>query len=295
MRHAPPVRPRGAHGAISVSWYASGRRRTTDASAHAAGAQVPAADAGALVQVDHDRPGRPQPGRASSMPSRSKSAVPRLLERAQDPVSVVLGGDEVLRASPSACARCRCRRTARASSSRSTGRGRGGRARGRAPRRRHRVDLGRRSEHLLVEVVDLAVRAWKLRQKPPRRKRASGAAFGLARRAARRETIASSGGSAHWVISDVGAGRARRRGRPAGGRSSQPDGVTVVSQSAFSSSAVEEPLHPARLAPAVLEGRRPGAELLAVVAHHPEPVARPRSRGPAGTRSPPRPSPNGIR
>ena len=36
---------------------------------------------------------------------------------------------------------------------------------------------------------------------------------------------------------------------------------------------IEEPLDPATLAPAVLPGRRPAAELLAVVAHHPDPVA----------------------
>ena len=37
---------------------------------------------------------------------------------------------------------------------------------------------------------------------------------------------------------------------------------------------VEEPVDPAPVAPAVRVGRRPGAELLAVVAHHPDPVAR---------------------
>ena len=50
--------------------------------------------------------------------------------------------------------------------------------------------------------------------------------------------------------------------------------MTVVSQSRARLERVEEPVDPAAVAPAVRVGRRPGAELLAVVAHHPDAVAR---------------------
>ena len=86
------------------------------------------------------------------------------------------------------------------------------------------------------------------------------------------KTRLSSAGSAHSPISTyepVGT-YTRPIGRCA---SSQADGVVVVSQSAFASSASKNRSTQRPLAPAVLPGRRPRAELLAVVAHHPDPVA----------------------
>ena len=62
--------------------------------------------------------------------------------------------------------------------------------------------------------------------------------------------------------------------RPIGGWSaSQAEGVVVVSQSALASSASKNRSTQRSFAPAMLPGRRPRPELLAVVAHHPDPLA----------------------
>ena len=113
---------------------------------------------------------------------------------------------------------------------------------------------------------------WKLRQNPPRSQRASGRSSACARWSTSENTRALVGRQRPLAHLRVRAGRdvdpADRRlvGEPGRrGRRRQPVGVRLER--------LEEPLDPAALAPAVLLGRRPGAELLAVVAHHPDAVA----------------------
>src|SRR5664280_2438249 len=77
---------------------------------------------------------------------------------------------------------------------------------------------------------------WKLRQNPPRRYRASGRPAASAAWSRPENTRLSSGGSDHSPISAYEA--VGTYTRPIGGfRSSQSDGVVVVSQAAFASSA----------------------------------------------------------
>ena len=136
----------------------------------------------------------------------------------------------------------------------------------------HVVHLGRGPEHLLVEVVDLAVLDLEVapeRAAQPAGLRAVVLLRGMEHLREDQALIGRQGPLAHLDVRagrDVDAtdrsvrlepGRGRRRGQPAG--------VGLERR--------EEAFDPVALAPAVLPGRRPRAELLAVVAHHPDPVA----------------------
>ena len=139
--------------------------------------------------------------------------------------------------------------------------------------RRHGLDLRGGPEHLLVEVVDLAV--LDLEVPPERASQPADLGGFLGARALQRfrELPALVGGQrplAHFRIRagrevDAADGAVARQpvARPDG---RQPLGVVLEGG--------EEALNPAALAPAVLPGRGPGAELLPVVAHRPEAVAR---------------------
>ena len=113
---------------------------------------------------------------------------------------------------------------------------------------------------------------WKLRQKAPRSQRASGRRLGLGAMQDVGVDEALVRGQRPLAHLGVRAGREvdppdrRVRVQPGGRRDRrQPVGVRLEG--------LEEPLDPPTLAPAVLPGRRPCAELLAVVAHHPDPLA----------------------
>ena len=135
------------------------------------------------------------------------------------------------------------------------------------------LDLVRGPEHLLVQVVDLAV--LDLEVAPERAAQPAGLGPVLRRGAAcstSAKTQALVGGQGPFAHLGVRAGRdvdatdGRVVGQPGRGRHRrQPVRVRLER--------LEEPVDPAALAPAVLPGRRPRAELLAVVAHHPDPRA----------------------
>src|SRR5206468_6947 len=125
----------------------------------------------------------------------------------------------------------------------------------------------------LVEIVDLAVADLEVapeRAAKPARLGSVGRprpphclAEGQALRR-RQRPLTHLGVRARWQV-DPADGRMRVEpvARAHGG---QPAGVGL--------DRLEEPLDPAALAPALLPGRRPGAELLAVVAHGPDAVTR---------------------
>ena len=113
---------------------------------------------------------------------------------------------------------------------------------------------------------------WKLRQNPPRSQRAAGIVAGdrVVEEAAEHDgLVGRQRPLAHLGVRrgrDVDAADGRLAVEPLRrGHGRQPGRVRLER--------LEEPLHPATAAPAVLVGRGPGAELLAVVAHHPDPVA----------------------
>ena len=134
--------------------------------------------------------------------------------------------------------RCRCRRTGRASSSRSTGPGRGGRrARSRPAPGGIASTLRRRPEHLLVQVVDLAVLDLEVAPERAAQPARLGPALGLGVVQDVGEDEALVRRAAPTRPSRRRSPSARRRGRRAGGRRATREGVTVVSQSAFASSA----------------------------------------------------------
>ena len=176
--------------------------------------------------------------RTSSRPSRSRSRSSAASSLAVGRVGEVLGGDQVLVAWRGACGRCRSRRTGRASSSRSTGPVEvveGPRpVLGPAAIASTLSDV--RSICLWRSLISRYL-TWKLRQNAPRSQRASGRSLRLGRvedatrRPGSRRPAAPTRPSRHTSRSG------RRRGRSGGARSSQADGVVVVSQSAFASSA----------------------------------------------------------
>ena len=136
----------------------------------------------------------------------------------------------------------------------------------------HRINLVRGSQHLLVEVVDLAVLDLEVapeRSAQPARLRS---AFRLRRVDHGREDPALIGGQGPFAHLRVRAGRdVDAPDRPVApepcrwGRGREPVGVDLEG--------LEEAIDPAPRTPAVLPGRRPRTELLAVIAHRPDPLA----------------------
>ena len=137
---------------------------------------------------------------------------------------------------------------------------------------RHGLDELGGSQHLLVEVVDLAVLDLEVAPRGPAQPARFRPAFGLGlMEQARKDQalVRRQGPFAHlgvrpgrhvdpadrWVRREPGRWHGRR----------EPVGVRLEGG--------EEPLDPGALAPAMRPGRRPGAELLAVVAHRPEPLS----------------------
>ena len=128
-----------------------------------------------------------------------------------------------------------------------------------------------RPQHLLVQVVDLAVARREGAPEPaeqePLRRRVRAAFASASRSWNGFELVGRQRPLGHL---EVRGRRERRRGPAAGARRSQSDGRTVSIQSAFSSTASKKRLIHAALAPAQLVRARPAAELLAVVAHQPD-------------------------
>ena len=136
----------------------------------------------------------------------------------------------------------------------------------------HRIDLVRGPQHLLVQVVDLAVLDLEVapeRSTQPARLRSALRLRGVDHG---REDPALIGGQGPFAHLRVRAGRdVDPPDRPMvlepcrWGRGREPVGVGLEG--------LEEAIDPASLTPAVLPGRWPRAELLAVIAHHPDPLA----------------------
>ena len=137
---------------------------------------------------------------------------------------------------------------------------------------RHRRDLGRRPQHLLVEVVDLAVLHLEVAPEPATQPARLRPVLGDRVVDHLGEDCGFVGGECPFAHLGIRARRdidatdrrvavepVRRRHR------GQPVGVRLQR--------VEEPIDPAAAAPAVLPRRGPRTELLAVVAHGPEPAA----------------------
>ncbi len=137
---------------------------------------------------------------------------------------------------------------------------------------RHRRDLGRRPQHLLVEVVDLAILHLEVAPEPAPQVAVLGSAGRLGPVDEGGEDPALLGRQRPLAHLGVRRGRqvdpadrrvavqpVRRRDRR------EPVGVRLER--------VEEAVHPAVRPPAVLPGGGPAAELLAVVAHHADPLA----------------------
>ena len=136
----------------------------------------------------------------------------------------------------------------------------------------HRIDRVRRPQHLLVHVVDLAVADLEVAPERTAQPACLGTAFCLRTMEGVGEAQALLGRQRPLAHLRVRAGRhvdAADRGmvREPGGRrrGGQPVGVRLER--------LEEAVDPAALTPAMLPGRRPRPELLAVVAHHPDPFA----------------------
>ena len=136
---------------------------------------------------------------------------------------------------------------------------------------RHRGHLLGGPEHLLVEVVDLAVLDLEVAPEPA-------AQVAVRRGGVRLRPVDQVGedaalGGRQGPLAHLGVGRGRQvdppdgpvRGEPVGrGHRRQPGSVRLER--------LEEAVDPAGGTPAVLPGRGPGAELLAVVAHHADPL-----------------------
>ncbi len=130
-----------------------------------------------------------------------------------------------------------------------------------------RLDLARHAQHLLVQVVDLAVvdleHAPEAAAHPARLRlvllhRVVEQGRELAPRLHRQRPLAHLGVGAGGQV-DTADGRVLAQGI---GRSQHVEPIAVLLERA------EEALHPLSLAVAEVPGARPGAELLAVVAHH---------------------------
>ena len=144
-------------------------------------------------------------------------------------------------------------------------------------------DPGGDAEHLLVQVVDLAVARLEVppeRAAQPARLGRAGVASVMERRGERARLVRRERPLAHLRVRagrDVDPPERRVRRQPvARADRRQPVGVRL--------DRLEEPVDPATLAPAVLLRRWPRPELLAVVAHHAHALARHRWRARGGSR-----------
>ena len=134
------------------------------------------------------------------------------------------------------------------------------------------VHVRRRPEHLLVEVVDLAIAPLEIA--PEAAAEVSGLRPAVVDRPLEQLAELDRIGRrqhpfGHLRVGarrDVDAACWRMQCQPIGrGHGRQPVGVRLER--------IEEALHPVPVPPAMLEGRRPRPELLAVIAHRPEPIA----------------------
>ena len=181
----------------------------------------------ALVGEPAPRAARPGRGRASAASRGSRAPRPRRPRPRSG-----------ARRSRAACGRCRSRRTGRASSSRSTGRGGGGRPRAsRAGPAGIAATLADVRSICLWRSLISRYLTWKLRQNPPRSQRASGRCSATASMEERREHGGLLGRQRPLAHLGVRARSGRRPGRSAARARATGTASTVVSQSAFSSSA----------------------------------------------------------
>ena len=124
-----------------------------------------------------------------------------------------------------------------------------------------------------MQVVDLAVLDLEVAPERAAQPARLGPILGLRRVQRLREDRGSRRAAAPTRPSPRTSRSGRRRGRSGGWSASHADGVTVVSQSAFASSASKNRSTQRPSPQQCCPRRRPRPELLAVVAHHPDPRA----------------------